>query len=124
MMDLFEGVNKVIPYVNYTWKRHKVILSNLANADTPNYKTKDVAFSLEVSRNLKTTRERHIKPTDSEDFKVFEVRKRLVGNDLNDVSTEEEMAKLSQNRIAYEVYMRFATNSLDKLKNVIREGRQ
>jgi len=62
--------------------------------------------------------------TASEDFKVFEVRKRLVGNDLNDVSIEEEMAKLSQNRIAYEVYMRFATNSLGELKNVIREGRQ
>ena len=77
-----------------------------------------------MSKNLKTTREKHIKPTASEDFKVFEVRKRLVGNDLNDVSIEEEMAKLSQNRIAYEVYMRFATNSLGELKNVIREGRQ
>ena len=47
-----------------------------------------------------------------------------MGNDLNDDSIEEEMAKLSQNRIAYEVYMRFATNSLGELKNVIREGRQ
>ena len=33
------------------------------------------------------------------------------------------MAKLSQNRIAYEVYMRFATGSLEKLRTVIREGR-
>lgn len=123
-MDIFKDVREVMPYLNYTWKRHKVILGNLANADTPNYKAKDVVFSLEVPANLKTTREKHIKPTASEDFKVFEVRKRLIGNDLNDVSIEEEMAKLSQNRIAYEVYMRFATNSLGELKNVIREGRQ
>lgn len=122
-MDLFKGVDRVLPYLNYTWKRHKVILSNLANADTPNYKTKDVYLVLEGHGQLKITRQRHIKPTSSESFKVFEIGKKLVGNDLNDVSIEEEMAKLTQNRIAYEVYMRFATNSLDKLKNVIREGR-
>ena len=40
-MALFKGVKEVMPYINYTWKRHKVILSNLANADTPNYKAKD-----------------------------------------------------------------------------------
>lgn len=122
-MDIFKDVREVMPYLNYTWKRHKVILGNLANADTPNYKAKDVAFSLDVPENLKTTRDRHIKPTASEDFRVFEIRKRLTGNDLNDVSIEEEMAKLSQNRIAYEVYMRFATGSLEKLRTVIREGR-
>ncbi|MCS6998586.1 MAG: flagellar basal body rod protein FlgB [Aquificaceae bacterium] len=123
-MELFKGVDKVMPYLNYAWKRHKVILSNLANADTPNYRTKEVAFSLEEGGQLKTTRPEHLKPVSSESFRVFEVRKRLLGNDLNDVSLEEEMAKLNQNRIAYEVYMRFATGSLQKLNNVIREGRQ
>ncbi|MFN7065527.1 MAG: flagellar basal body rod protein FlgB [Aquificaceae bacterium] len=122
-MDLFKGVEDVIPYLNYTWKRHKIILSNLANADTPNYRTKDVSFALEEPSQLKITREKHIKPEASERFKVFEVGRRLIGNDLNDVSIEEEITKLSQNRIAYEVYMRFAINNLDKLKNVIREGR-
>ncbi|MFN3599083.1 MAG: flagellar basal body rod protein FlgB [Aquificaceae bacterium] len=123
-MDLFKGADKIVPYLNYTWKRHKVILSNLANAETPNYRAKDVSFNIEDSAQLKTTRGKHIKPVGSESFKVFEVRERLVGNDLNDVSVEEEMAKLSQNRIAYEVYMKFATNSFNKLKNIIKEGRQ
>ncbi len=123
-MDIFKGADKIMPYLNYTWKRHKVILSNIANADTPNYKTKDVTFNPEEEANLKNTRPRHIKPTGYEDFKIFEVRKRLTGNDLNDVSLEEEMAKLSQNRIAYEVYMKFATGSLEKLNNIIKEGRQ
>jgi len=31
---------------------------------------------------------------------------------------------LNQNRIAYEVYMKFAKGSLDELNNVIKEGRQ
>lgn len=123
-MDIFKGVDRVLPYLNYTWKRHKVILSNIANADTPNYKSKDVYLSWEESRQIKTTRQKHIRPTEWESFKVFEIGRRLVGNDLNDVSIEEEMAKLTQNRIAYEIYMKFATSSLDKLKNIIKEGRQ
>lgn len=123
-MEIFKGADKIMPYLNYAWKRHKVILSNIANADTPNYRTKDVAFNLAKESNLRVTRPKHIKPAGYEDFKVFEVRKRLIGNDLNDVSLEEEMAKLSQNRIAYEVYMKFATGSLEKLNNIIKEGRQ
>ncbi len=123
-MDIFKGTDKVMPHLDYAWKRHKVILSNIANADTPNYKAKDVSFSLEDKAELKTTREKHIKPSGSKDFKVFEVRKRLMGNDLNDVSVEEEMAKLNQNRIAYEIYMKFATGSLQELNNIIKEGRQ
>ncbi|MCS6957487.1 MAG: flagellar basal body rod protein FlgB [Aquificaceae bacterium] len=123
-MDIFKGVEKVLPYLNYAWKRHKIIASNIANADTPNYRTKDVAFQVHEENPLKVTHVKHIRPKSFEDFKVFELRKRLVGNDLNDVSVEEEMAKMTQNRIAYEVYMRFAMGSLQKLNNVIREGRQ
>lgn len=122
-MDIFKGVNKIIPYLNYTWKRHKVILSNIANADTPNYRTKDVAFSSEGQAILKNTHPKHIKKESYHDFRIFEVRKKLMGNDLNDVSLEKEMAKLSQNRIAYEVYMKFAMGSLEKLNNIIKEGR-
>jgi flagellar basal-body rod protein FlgB len=47
-----------------------------------------------------------------------------VGNDFNNVSLEEEMAKLTQNRVAYEAYMRMVRGSVDKLNNIIKEGRQ
>lgn len=124
-MDIFEGVDKLRPYLNYTWKRHKIIVSNIANADTPRYKAKDVLFRIDgEGKSLKTTREKHIKPSKSEDFKVVEIRRGLVGNDLNNVSVEEEMAKMAQNAIAYQTYMRMATGSLQKIGDVIKEGRQ
>ncbi len=124
-MDLFKGVRKVEPLLDFTWKRHKVIVSNIANADTPNYRVKDLTFRRELnSLKLKTTREKHIQPTGSSAFKVVELRKPLIGNDRNNVSIEEEMAKLTQNRLAYEVYMRMVTGSIEKLNNVIRGGRR
>jgi flagellar basal-body rod protein FlgB len=123
-MDIFKGIDKVLPHLNFAWKRHKVILSNIANADTPNYRAKDVVMEKESVGKLKITRERHISPKSREGFRVIEIQRRLVGNDFNNVSLEEEMAKLTQNRIAYEAYMRMIRGSVDKLNNIIKEGRQ
>jgi flagellar basal-body rod protein FlgB len=123
-MDIFKGVDKVLPHLNFVWKRHKVILSNIANADTPNYRAKDVVMEEEGAGKLKITREKHINPKSVEGFRVIEVQRRLVGNDFNNVSLEEEMAKLIQNRVAYEAYMKMIRGSVDKLNNIIKEGRQ
>jgi len=123
-MDIFRGIDKVLPHLNFAWKRHKVILSNIANADTPNYRAKDVIMEEGSAGKLKITREKHISPRSREGFRVIEIQRRLVGNDFNNVSLEEEMAKLTQNRIAYEAYMRMIRGSVDKLNNIIKEGRQ
>ncbi|MDQ7037889.1 MAG: flagellar basal body rod protein FlgB [Aquificota bacterium] len=124
-MDLFEGVRKVEPFLDFTWKRHKVILSNIANADTPNYRAIDLEMRRkETTLPLKTTRPEHIRPRERTPFRVIEVKRSLVGNDRNNVSLEEEMAKMVQNRIAYEVYMRMVSGSFDKLNRVIRGGRR
>lgn len=72
-----------------------MILSNIANADTPNYRAKDVVMEEESAGKLKITREKHISPKSGEVFRVIEIQRRLVGNDFNNVSLEEEMAKLT-----------------------------
>ena len=124
-MDIFKSIRKVQPYLDYTWKRHKVILSNIANADTPWYKALEVEFKKEIKNlTLKVTNPKHINSTSPTDFRVVPVKKVMRGNDKNNVSIEEEMAKLVQNRIAYEVYMRMVSGSVEKLNNVIRGGRR
>lgn len=124
-MDIFKGIKKIQPHLDYTWKRHKVILSNIANADTPGYKTLDLEFRKEVNKlRLRKTNPKHIVSVDQQSFRVVEVKRKLRGNDKNNVTIEEEMAKLAQNRIAYEVYMRMVSGSINKLNNVIRGGRR
>jgi len=123
-LDIFKGIRKVQPNLDYTWKRHKVILSNIANADTPGYKTRDVEFKKEVKNiRMKVTSEKHITPQPEQKFRVIEVKGRLEGNDRNNVSIEREMAKLSQNRIAYEIYMKMISGTIEKMNRVIRGGR-
>lgn len=120
-MGLFKSVDEVKPFVDYAWKRHKVLLGNLANADTPNYRRRDLVVEFEVPELvLKTTKEKHITNLTPPQLKVVERKTGLVGNDLNNVSIEEEMSELVKNKIAYEVYMRFATGSLNTLNKVIK----
>ena len=120
-MDIFKGADRVKPYLDYTWKRHKVLLSNLANADTPNYKRRDVIFSVEPpSIELKTTNSKHITNFRRFEVKVIEIKNGLVGNDKNNVSIEKEISEIVKNRLAYETYLKFATGSLEKLNRVIK----
>ncbi len=126
-MDIFKGADELKPFLNYTWLRHKVILSNIANADTPGYRAKDVVFQRELGKvlKLKKTRAKHLSGSgEGSSFKVIEINRGLVGNDRNNVSIEEEMAKMVKNRLAYETYMRMVTGYLRKLENVIKEGRR
>ncbi|RMD58719.1 MAG: flagellar basal body rod protein FlgB, partial [Nitrospirae bacterium] len=41
MDDIFGALEKLIDFTSF---RHKVLASNIANVDTPNYKAKDVVF--------------------------------------------------------------------------------
>ncbi len=126
-MEIFKGADEIKPFLNYTWLRHKVILSNIANADTPGYRAKDVIFQREFGKalKLKKTRAKHLGGSgEGSNFKVIEINRGLVGNDRNNVSIEEEMAKMVKNRLAYETYMKMATGYLRKLENVIKEGRR
>lgn len=120
-MGLFKSVDEIKPFLEYTWKRHKVLVSNIANADTPNYKRRDLVIEFEIPAViLKRTRKKHFTNLKPPEFKVVERKSGLIGNDKNNVSIEEEISELVKNRIAYEVYMRFATGSLNTLNKVIK----
>jgi len=68
-MDIFRGADELKPFLNYTWLRHKVIISNIANADTPGYRAKDVVFKRDLGEviKLKRTRKKHFKGSESDE---------------------------------------------------------
>ncbi|GAB6066289.1 flagellar basal body rod protein FlgB [Aquifex pyrophilus] len=120
-MDIFKGADELKPFLNYTWKRHKVILGNIANADTPNYRRRDLIFKVErPALPMKITREKHITNYRRFETKLIEIRSGLTGNDRNNVSIERELSELVKNRLAYETYLKFATGSLNGLNRVIK----
>ncbi|RUM29282.1 MAG: flagellar basal body rod protein FlgB [Aquifex sp.] len=120
-MDIFRDVNILKKYINFTWRRHKVLLGNLANADTPNYKRRDLIFIVEPpSLPLKTTSPKHIKNFRKFEEKLVVFKGGLEGNDRNNVSIEKEFAEIVKNKLAYETYLKFAMGSLNTLNSVIK----
>ncbi|MFQ5455229.1 MAG: flagellar basal body rod protein FlgB [Nitrospirota bacterium] len=114
-------------------RRHNMILSNIANQDTPGYKSRDLNFKKALADafneiegiGIVKTDKRHISPADS----VNNVGGSIIysshpdmGIDRNSVNIEEEMGKLAENGIMYNAAAQILSSKLRELKMAIREG--
>jgi flagellar basal-body rod protein FlgB len=109
-------------------ERQEVLAENVANADTPNYRPRDLAppnfeNALQtVSLALATTEHGHISgsggsgsPFAEGNDPHYEVRPRG-----NAVSHEDEMLKLSSNQMDYDAVTSIYTHSIGLIKTAIR----
>lgn len=113
-------------------QRHTVISSNIANAETPNYKAGKVDFEDELKRavpqknemNLKTTNSSHISLTtnieDIEPKVVIETTDNLRA-DENTVDLDKEFVSLSKNKLMYDVSAEILSRKFNGLLKVIKE---
>ena len=97
--------------LNYRGEKQKVISSNIANIDTPQYKTKDLKFKDHLDKEdkifnlkLRTTNKSHMLPLESQaesNLKRFEVQGLEEQNDGNNVNIDTQMAEMSKNSILF-----------------------
>lgn len=133
MINMFDKIDLYKRALDWAWKRNEIISNNIANADTPGYKAKDLNFeaflqkSLNQEENLElvTTDERHIKESSSSPDNSVEVldsslQMRL---DQNTVDIEQEMGKLLQNSLYFDGVSLQLSREINKWKTVIKEGR-
>ncbi len=116
--------------LDYSTTKGKVISQNIANVDTPNYKSKNVRFqdifaeaqasSLQASR----TDNRHF------EFKnkgmqtgVFNYSGFRYRHDGNGVDMDKEQADLATNQIYYHALVDRLNGKFNTLQNVIKGGR-
>lgn len=92
-MQLFgqtiEGLGRALDLYQ---SRHRVLTENIANADTPNYKARDLDFSSQLARALEEN--------DTGDMPEIEPgvdRKATIKVDGNSVDLDTEMARMSVN---------------------------
>ena len=91
--------------------RQKVVASNIANADTPGYKTKDIDFQSELQSAVGG-----LKPA------VTEVRGLRVKNDGNNVSLDREARLLSENAMRFNMAANLIRDQLKQVKLAIEGG--
>jgi len=101
--------------------RQKVISSNIANLNTPNYKTKDISFESALQNKQKEndlkmtiTNKNHIRPmedlSNKSQVRTFEVDGLEVQNDGNNVNLDQQISQMAQNKVIHGAI----TNSIKK----------
>ena len=103
-------------------KRHETIANNIANKDTPGYKSKDVNFEQVLTRHLKNNKvsDPEVKAMKKQ-FNMFSIydKKGLLENiDGNNVNVDKEMVALSQNKMQYDLMVE-ALRSQMKLFDIV-----
>lgn len=109
-------------------KRTAILASNLANADTPGYKAKDIDFKqvledrlMGTKAQLQTTHAGHIDISDElDDFSLLYRTPTQPSLDGNTVDTQVENAKYSENTIRYLASLRFLDGKIKSLSSAIR----
>jgi len=97
--------------LNFRGERQKVISSNIANIDTPDFKTKDLHFEdalrkskEEENLKLSITHSNHIRldnNIDKSNFSLYEVENLIEQNDGNNVNLDTQMSEMSKNSIMF-----------------------
>lgn len=131
-MSLFSGTIQTLENaLNYSSTKQKVISQNIANADTPHYKAKDVRHSssfqneLESSINAFRTDNRHydFKITASKHSGLITKNNMQYNNNGNSVDVDQEMSDLATNQIYYNALTDRISGKFRSMENVIRGGK-
>jgi len=118
--------------LSFTETRHELLAGNVANANTPNYKSRDLSVS-EFQTRLKEAIEereetnRHISPgrepeeLDSDMRHVKESLKHILFHDNSDVSLEKQVAQLSKNQMMHNMAISIISSQFRLLQTAISE---
>jgi flagellar basal-body rod protein FlgB len=105
--------------------RHNVIADNIANAETPMFKARRVEFEGEMQRALDNSEAGFDTPSHAISAvqpNIFEDAESEVGQDLNSVDMDREMAQLTKNDIKYSAATEAITKKFALLKYAISDG--
>lgn len=99
-------------YMTLLSLRQKLVASNIANVDTPGYKTLDLDFQSELQSAVAATRPR-----------VGEAPGLTVKSDGNNVSIDREARLLAENGLRFSIASALARSELHTIKSAIQEGK-
>jgi len=103
-------------YMDLAAKRQSLITSNIANVDTPGYRTKDIDFQGELARAMQG------QPADQTEPFVHEVTGLVTRPDGNNVSIDRESLLLSEVQLQFGIAEQLLKSQFKNLQMAITEG--
>lgn len=110
---MIDGLGKNIErYMDLLAASQKLVASNIANADTPGYKTRGIDFQFEFTSMLNGGRP-----------DVIETPGLKGKNDGNNVSMDRETRMLAENALRFNVASNLLRSHIRVLRSAIQEGK-
>jgi len=103
--------NQIAHYMDLLSARQKLVVSNIANVDTPGYHSKDIDFQFEYMSLL---------PGGTPN--VVETPGMVVHNDGNNVSLDRETRLLAENALRFNVASGLMKTQMKMVESAIKEG--
>jgi len=97
--------------------RQKLVASNIANADTPGYRTKDIDFRAEFAQQMQGQ-----ECSGPQTPQTIEPGGLPVKADGNNVSLDREARMLAENAMRFQVASSLAQAELHSIRSALQEG--
>lgn len=104
--------NSLQQYMDLLSSRQKLVASNIANADTPGYKTRDIDFQFEFMTLAQ-----------GEQPRVIQVPGLKSKNDGNNVNMDRETRLLAENALRFNVASTLLKSQIHEIRSAIQEGK-
>ena len=103
--------------LDLTAHRQTLVSQNIANVDTPGYRTRDIDFGQELQRAIGE----NVEAGQSEPF-VREVRGLIARPDGNNVSIDRESLLMAQNQLHFQTAVALLRAEFNRLQSAINGG--
>lgn len=110
--DIASLGSDITKYMDLLSTRQKLIVSNIANIDTPGYRTKDIDFQAEFAAALEGPSSPHVR----------EVSGLTVKNDGNNVSLDREARMLMETALRFSIGSQLLKGEIEDIKKAIKES--
>ncbi|MBS1196994.1 MAG: flgB [Proteobacteria bacterium] len=129
MAGLAQNIEVFSKALNLRTQRHQILASNIANADTPGYKARDMDFAKAMQgalagrgdgAALARTSSGHMDGSGGAAFGHLQYRKETQSAvDGNTVDMDVERAQISENAVQYQVLTRLIGDRLQSMRTAI-----
>lgn len=121
--------------LNFRQMRQELISSNVANSDTPGYKSKRISFEEALARAIDIDGDQTLNTEDVDHFnvggggfdnlqpEVYEDANDVVSEDGNNVDRDQELAMMAENKILYDATIQLVNKKLGLMKYVVTSER-
>lgn len=126
MIQLFgNSISMAEKSLDFLWAKQKVISNNIANVDTPGYKTQYVTFEETFKSKLRAAdktgdRQEIRRAIDSARWQVNDTKNETSRLDGNNVDADVEISELTRTTLQYQYQLHSINSNITRLRTAIK----